>query len=61
MVWRQTQILLFQMRGDETALPHVSKEKRGARMELKDGVAPSDVVGCSKYICGESFGSGELC
>lgn len=48
------------MHGDETALPHVSKEKRGARMELKDGVAPSDVVGCSKYICGESFGSGEL-
>lgn len=49
------------MCGDETALPHVSKEKRGARRELKDGVAPSDVAGCSKYICRERFGSGELC
>lgn len=45
---RQTQILLFWMCGDETALPHVSKEKRGAGREVKDGAALPDAAGCLK-------------
>lgn len=45
---RQTQIPSFRMCGDETALPRVSKEKRGARREVKDDAALPDAAGCLK-------------
>lgn len=45
---RQSQISLFRMCGDETVLPCVSKEKRGARREVKDGVALPDPAACLK-------------